>query len=345
MKKKSVIKKILVGALAGAMIFSLAACGSSSSKKKSSSSDSNLKQITVCLDWTPNTNHTGLYTAIEKGYFKKQGLKVKVVQPSDDGAEQIVGSGKAQFGVSAQDTMANALVGKSKVPITCVAAILQHNTSGIISRKADGITSPKGMMNHKYATWDQPIEKAVLKEVVNNDGGDFSKVKLIPSTVTDEASALKKKSVDCIWVFNGWATIACKQAGLKVNFWYFKDLNKTFDYYTPVYIANNNYLKKHPKQAKAFMKALSEGYNYAAKHPKESADILMKENKELRSNKKLIYASQKYLSKQYISDAKQWGYVDPARWNRFYSWLDQNNLVKEKLTRNEGFTNDYLPAK
>lgn len=342
MKKNTIVKRILAGVLAGAMVFSLTACGNSAKKKSDSSS---LKQITVCLDWTPNTNHTGLYTAIDKGYFKKQGLKVKVVQPSDDGAAQIVGSGKAQFGVDAQDTMASGLVGKNRVPITAVAAILQHNTSGIISRKEDGITSPKGMMNHKYATWDLPIEKAMLKTLVEQEGGDFSKVKLIPSTVTDEASALKKKSVDCIWVFNGWATIACRQAGLKVNFWYFKDLNKTFDYYTPVYIANTDYLKKNPKQAKAFMKALSEGYNYAAKHPKESADILLKHNKELRSNKKLVYASQKYLSKQYIADAKQWGYIDPARWNRFYSWLNQNKLTKQALKKNQGFTDAYLPAK
>ena len=342
MKKNTIVKRILAGVLAGAMVLSLTACGNSAKKKSNSS---NLKQITVCLDWTPNTNHTGLYTAIDKGYFKKQGLKVKVVQPSDDGAAQIVGSGKAQFGVDAQDTMASGLVGKNRVPITAVAAILQHNTSGIISRKEDGITSPKGMMNHKYATWDLPIEKAMLKTLVEQEGGDFSKVKLIPSTVTDEASALKKKSVDCIWVFNGWATIACKQAGLKVNFWYFKDLNKTFDYYTPVYIANTDYLKKNPKQAKALMKALSEGYNYAAKHPKESADILLKHNKELRSNKKLVYASQKYLSKQYIADAKQWGYIDPARWNRFYSWLNQNKLTKQALKKNQGFTDAYLPAK
>ncbi len=342
MKRNSIIKKILTAVLAGAMVFSLTACGGSSGK--SSSDTSKLKQVTVCLDWTPNTNHTGLYVAMKKGYFKKQGLKVRVVQPSDDGAEQIVGSGKAQFGVSAQDTMASAIVGKNKVPIVAVAAILQHNTSGIISRKADGITSPKGLMNHKYATWDLPIEKAMLKQLVEQEGGDFSKVKMIPSTVTDEASALKKKSVDAIWVFNGWATIACRQAGLNVNFWYFKDLNKTFDYYTPVYIANESYLKKNPKQAKAFMKALSEGYDYAAKHPKASANILMDENKELKSNKKLVYASQKYISKQYISDAKQWGYIDPARWNLFYSWLNQNKLVSQTLKKNQGFTNEYLPA-
>jgi ABC-type nitrate/sulfonate/bicarbonate transport system substrate-binding protein len=54
--------------------------------------------ITFVLDWTPNTNHTGIYTAIEKGYFDEAGLDVTVVQPPDDGAEVLVASGQAQFG-------------------------------------------------------------------------------------------------------------------------------------------------------------------------------------------------------------------------------------------------------
>ena len=70
---------------------------------------------------------------------------------------------------------------------------------------------PKGMEGKQYATWDLDIEKATLKQVVEKDGGDFSKVKLIPSTVTDEVSALKRKSWDSkeilirsekrIWIF------------------------------------------------------------------------------------------------------------------------------------------------
>ena len=35
-----------------------------------------LRPITVVLDWTPNTNHTGLYVAQAEGYFEEQGLDV-----------------------------------------------------------------------------------------------------------------------------------------------------------------------------------------------------------------------------------------------------------------------------
>ena len=46
---------------------------------KQSSSD--LKKIDFILDWTPNTNHTGLYVAKEKGYFKDAGLDVDIKLP------------------------------------------------------------------------------------------------------------------------------------------------------------------------------------------------------------------------------------------------------------------------
>ena len=143
-------------------------------------------EITFVLDWTPNTNHTGVYVALEKGYYEEAGLSVNVVQPPDDGAEVLVASGKAQFGVSFQDTMMPAVVSDSPMPIPAVAAVLQHNTSGIISRKGEGMGHPAGMEGKKYATWDLEIEKATLRQVMADDGGDFDKVELIHRTVTDE---------------------------------------------------------------------------------------------------------------------------------------------------------------
>ena len=71
---------------------------------------------------------------------------------------------------------------------------------------------PSGMAGKKYATWDMDLEKATIKQVVEKDGGDFEKVELIPSTVTDEVSALKSKSVDAIWIFYGWAGVAAEIA-------------------------------------------------------------------------------------------------------------------------------------
>lgn len=313
------------------LVLTFAACGKKEEKQK----------ITFVLDWTPNTNHTGLYVAQEKGYFEEVGLEVEIQQPPEDGADVLIASGKADFGVSFQDTMAAALVGDDALPITAVAAVIQHNTSGIISRAGEGMNSPKGMEGHSYATWNSPIELATLEQVVKADGGDFSKVELIPSTVTDEVTALKSKSVDSIWIFYAWAGVKTELEGLETDYFEFADIDPVFDYYTPVIIANNKFLKENPETAKAFLKALSKGYEFAIENPEEAADILCKAAPEL--DKELVLASQKYLADRYQAEAKCWGYIDADRWNNFYKWINDNKLVEGELPLNTAFTNDYLP--
>lgn len=300
-----------------------------------------LEKLTFVLDWTPNTNHTGLYAALDKGYFKEEGLEVEIVQPPEDGAEVLVASGKAQFGMSFQDTMAPALSGENPLPITAVAAVIQHNTSGIISRKGEGLDSPKGLEGKKYATWNAPVEKAMIQNVVEGAGGDFSKVQLIPSTVTDEVSALKSKSVDAIWIFYAWAGVKTELEGLETDYFAFADLNPAFDYYTPVIIGGNDFIEKNPETVRAFLRALSKGYEDAINNPEEAAKILLKAAPEL--DEELVLASQKYLADKYQADVDIWGYMDPERWNLFYSWLNENNLVSSEIPENTGFTNNYLP--
>lgn len=329
-------KRMLAVLLSVLLITAMTGCGS----KKEEAGDGKLKKITFVLDWTPNTNHTGIYVAKEKGYFKEAGLDVEIVQPPEDGAEVLVGSGKAQFGISFQDTMMPAVVGDDALPIKAVAAVLQHNTSGIVSRKGEGIKRPKGLEGKKYATWNQDIEKAILKQVVEKDKGNFSKVKMIPSTVTDEVSALKSKKVDAIWIYYGWAGIATEVAGLDTDYFAFKDIDPVFDYYTPVIIGNSDWMKENEETAKAFLSAAKKGYEYAIEHPENAGNILCEASPELDS--KMVQASQKYMKDQYKAEVEQWGYINPKRWNAFYDWISEKGLSKTKIPENTGFTNDYL---
>lgn len=136
-------KKITALFLCAGMMLSMTACGNQAEDKKTE--DDKQEKITFVLDWTPNTNHTGLYVAQAQGYFEEAGLEVEIVQPPEDGADALVASGKAQFGVSFQDSMAPGVTGENALPTTAVAALVQHNTSGIISRKGEGLDTPKGM--------------------------------------------------------------------------------------------------------------------------------------------------------------------------------------------------------
>jgi len=330
------MKKVSIILLCVMLVLSMVSC--------SKTDDSNENDtITIVLDWTPNTNHTGIFVAQAKGYFDQAGLNVEVVQPPEDGAVTLVASGKAQFGVSFQDYLAPAFAGDTVMPVTAVAAVIQHNTSGIVSRAGEGMDTPKGLEGKKYATWDLDVEKATIRDVMKADGGNFDLVELIPSTVTDEVSALQSGSVDAIWIFYGWAGMACEVAGLETDYFEFADIDPVFDYYTPVIIGNNAWLDENPESAKAFLAALSKGYNYAIENPREAADILMDAAPELRSNSELIYASQEYLAAEYVSDASRWGEFDAERWSAFFDWLNKNNLLEGTIDPSYGFTNDYLP--
>jgi len=320
------VSKILILCL---ILVFVVSCGKSKSNQK----------IKIVLDWVPNTNHTGLYVAKDLEYFKEEGLDVEIVQPPEGSTTALIGAGGAEFGISFQDTLAKSFAKENPVPVTAVAAILQHNTSGIISLKEKGIDSPKKLEGKKYATWEDNIEQAILKKLVTDDKGDFSKVKLIPYTITDVVTGLKT-DVDAVWVYYAWDGIATERAGLQTNFLKIRDYGEELDYYSPVIIANNDFLKKNPEIAKKVLKAIKKGYEYAMKNPEESAKILVKNSPELDIN--LVTASQKWISKEYQSDAKEWGIIDGSRWNRFYEWLYKNKAIEREIPKNFGYSNEYL---
>ena len=303
-----------------------------------------LTPVTLCLDWTPNTNHTGLYAALALGYYEDAGLDVQFVQPPENGAVLMCAAGQADFAIDAQDTMAASLDLDEPLDVTAVAAILQHNTSGILSRAGDGITSAKGLEGKIYSTWESPVELAMIRYCMEKEGGDFDKVKLIPNNLYDEPAALAAHQTDAVWVFYGWSGINADLEEVPCDYWAFRDQAEELDYYTPVILANNAFLAESPETVKAFLEASAKGYAYAAEHPQEAADLLIEGDTtgSLDDARDLVYASQEWLSKEYIADADEWGVFDADRWNAFYGWLYANGLTTHDLT-GTGFTNEYLP--
>lgn len=329
MKRKLIILLCIL-----ALVTTMTACGNESDK-----SDESNEKITICLDWTPNTNHTGLYVAQEKGYFEELGLTVEIVQPPEDGAASLVATGKAQFGVDFQDYIAPAFAIEDPLPITAVATLLQHNTSGIISLKGDGIDRPKGMSNKVYATWDLPVEKAIIKSVVEKDGGDYDSIEMIPSTVTDVVTALKT-DVDAIWVYYAWDGVATEVKGVETDYFDFRDINPVLDYYSPILIANDEYLEKNGDQTKIFLEAVAKGYEFSIDNPEEAAEIMIKANPELDED--LVKQSQDWIADEYKAEVEQWGYIEQERWDGFFAWLFEEELIEKEIPEGFGFTNDYL---
>jgi len=296
--------------------------------------------IRVLLDWTPNTNHTGLYVALEKGWFAEEGLSIVITQPPEDEALGLLASGRAEFAVSFQESMGPAIAKeRDAMPVTAVAAIISHNTSGIMSLKTTNIQRPKDLEGKRFASWDTPLVTAIVKYIVENDGGDFNAVRMIPNFATDAFSALQT-DVDTIWIYYAWDGIAANVMGVEINFLDLGAIDSVLDFYTPVFVTNTKWAAENSETAQKFLSALSRGYYYAMEYPAEAAEILLAHAPEL--DRELVMKSQEYLASRYQSDANRWGEIDANRWGNFYKWMYEQGLLEMNIG-DGGFTNAYLP--
>lgn len=323
-----------------ATVFLIAGCSSNKGTSGTAAKENNqpLKKVSVVLDWTPNTNHTGLYVAQALGYFKAQGLDVSIINPGQAGADQLVASGKADFGVGYQESITQARI--QGIPLVSIAAIIQHNTSGFASPAAKNIKTPKDFEGKTYGAFGSPTEKPVIESLMKKENADVNKVKFLDIGDTDYFTAVKR-DVDFAWIYYGWTGIEAELRGEKINMIYLTDYSNKLDYYTPVLETNENMIAKNPDTVRAFLKAVSQGYQYAIKNPDKSADILIKAAPDL--DPKLVKKSQEWLSPRYQADAKVWGYQKKQVWDNYASWMYDNKLLDKKLDSSKAFTNEFLP--
>lgn len=295
-------------------------------------------KVTVVLDWTINTNHTGLYVAQDQGYFKDAGLDVEIQPAPESGAAALLAAGKADFAYSYQEEILQSRA--AGVNLTAVASVIQHNTSGFAARTTTGIKRPKDFEGKRYGGWGSPMEEALLKTLVEADGGDPKKVEILNIGSMDFFSATEK-TIDFAWIFQGWTGIEAQTRGIALDYLPLRQFNASLDYYTPVIATTQTLTERNPGRVKAFLTALSKGYQFAIQKPDDAAAILLKAAPEL--NKELVYASQKFLAKEYQAEAHRWGEMDELRWNNFLIWMLKNNLIKALPDSGSLFRNDLLP--
>jgi ABC-type nitrate/sulfonate/bicarbonate transport system substrate-binding protein len=298
------------------------------------------EDITVVLDWVPNTNHTGLYVAQQLGYFEDEGLNVEIIQPSEGGSADLIAAGQGQFGISYQEQVTYARTAENPLPVKAIAAIIQHNTSGFASPTDRNITTPKDFEGKKYGGWGSPMEVATLKGLMTIDNGDINQVDMIDIGAMDFFAAVNGY-VDFTWIYYGWDGISAELQNYPINFIRLQDVDSNLDFYTPVIIANEDYLENNPETTKKFLRAVNKGYEYAIENPEEAADLLLLDNPEI--DRDLAVASQKYLANEYQSDASQWGIMNETIWTNYSKWMYNQGLLENELNVKEAFTNEFLP--
>ena len=296
-------------------------------------------EVSVALDWTPNTNHTGIFAAEALGYFAEEGLEVNVLEPSPVVSLQLVASGRADFGVSSQEyvTMARA----EGTPVVSIATLYPHNTSGFAALSSTGILSPADFAGRRYGGWGSDLEAVMVDTVMTDAGADPSTVQLVNLGTLDFATAAQAGLADFFWIYYGWEGIHAQLLGLDVTYLPLANLDPVLDYYTPVVVASEATLSEKPDVVRRFLRALARGYAYVAASPDAASGFLLAQAPEL--DRDLVIASQRWLATQSETSLALWGRQDPEVWRRFAVWALAHALIRRAIDSDAAFTNAFLP--
>jgi len=288
-------RAVLTGSAAAAVLALTAACGGSSDDTDASGSTT---KINFALDWTPNTNHTGLYVAQEKGYFEDAGLDVTILPYNSASPDTLVSAGTADFGISFQDSFTVSKAAGAN--ITSVLAVLQHWATQIaVKADRDDITSPADLDGLTYGGFGAAYEEPEMQQIIKNAGGKGEFTSVVLGTSAYEA--MYSGDVDFTVPFVAWEGIEAEHAEEPLKTFSYTDYGFP-DAYNVLVIGNSDWLGENADVAKKFVTALQKGYQYAADSPQDAAQILMDANPGTFEDTALVTESQQMLADSYLKD-------------------------------------------
>lgn len=281
------------------------------------------QKVTLALDWTPNTNHTGIYIAKHQGWYEENNIDLEIVPYSSASSDALVSSGKADVGIGFTEGVVSSAAGDS--PVVSIAAIIARDTSSIATRAEDNINSLAELDGKIYGGYGAPYEDAVMKQVIRNDGGEGEYRQVIVDTAP--LDALESDKVDFVWIFDGWDGIEAKRRGFDIKQFPVTE-HGIPDRSTPNIITSPQLISDDPDMLERFMEATIRGYELAISDPEEAARMLIEANPEgTFPDEELVYESQKYLSDRYKQEGEAWGYQDPELWRNYPEFMLRQDAI------------------
>ncbi len=315
----------------------LAGCGGTGSALPKGSNG--LTKVSLVLDWYPWANHTGLYVAQAKGYFKEEGLEVDIHPPSNpEDILKVVATGTDNFGISYQTDVLTARA--ANVPVKSLAAIVQHPLNTVMSLRSAGITRPKQLEGKKVGASGVPSDMPLLRTMMEADGGSIDKVEIV-TVGFDLVPALLGKKVDA--VIGAYevheATVAELQGqpvqAMKVQDW------GVPDYYELILVTSDAMIKQNPEVVRKFMRAVSKGYREAGANQPAAIDALLAAFKD--ADRKVEEPGLARLVPLWNDGVPQFGTQTTARWQQYADWLRARQLLDKEIKVADCFTTDFLP--
>ncbi len=315
------------------LLLPLPACG------KAPDGVEELQELTFALDWTPNTNHSGLYLAQERGYYAEEGLNI-TFRESDMNFIEMVANGTAAFGIASQEQVLQARASSAKIPVVAIAALLQHNTSGFASAADRGIESPQDFEGHIYSGWGTELELAFIRSLMEKSNADYGQVEIINQSASNFIASMETEA-DFAWIYYGWDGVNCELQDYPINFILLGDIDERLDFYSPVLITSDELIESDHELVERFLRATRRGYLDAIADADAAVAALMKAAPEL--DPVLLLASQEWLNNESEKSSEAWGSMLAERWENFALWMSENNLLEEDLDVNAAYSNEFLP--
>jgi len=313
-----------------------------------------LDHLRLALDWTPNTNHTGFYVALARGYYEREGIDLSIASPHTDNYEKTparkLADGEIDLAIAPTESVLSYQTSDNWVDMVAIAAILAEDCSAIVSLQDSGIDHPKKLDKATYASYGARFEDGVVRAMIRQDGGLGE-----PSIIYPEKlgiwNTLVQGEAQATWVFMPWEGVEAQRDGLTLNAFKLADYDIPYGY-SPLLISERKLLQEKPGVFRRFLKATRDGFRFAIDQPDAAADLLVDTCGFDQLDREMVRESQRAISPCYQSKRLPWGYMEMEVWDRFVHWLQKELILVNRagepifdLTVEELFSNDYLPER
>lgn len=307
------------------MLFTVAACGTGNGSELE---EKPLKDVSIMLDWYPNALHTFLYVAKEKGYFAEEGVNLEIQFPANPTDPlNLAAAGKITLGLYYQPDVIIARSNEN-IPVKSVASIVRSPLNHIVFMENSPIKSPKDLEGKTVGYPGIALNESLLKTIVENAGGDPSKVELVDVGFDLGASIVAEKVDAVIGAFINHEVPVLKQKGYET-----RNFNPV-EYGVPTYsevvlVTSDETLGNQKDEIEAFWRAAVKGYEFMKANPDEALQILLSNQDE--ANFPLVpeveKESLKILMSMMESDQERFGSQTADSWQEVTDWLKKSGLV------------------